>query len=99
LVEAIERIERGLVDADLGHGLIKQRVARPGQGRRGGFRTIVAYRLGERAVFVYGFAKNRRANLSAADEQDLADYAALLLGLDDDGLGIMQADGELKEVL
>jgi len=44
LKEAIERAERGIIDADLGHGVIKQRVARTGQGRSGGFRMIVAYR-------------------------------------------------------
>jgi hypothetical protein len=53
----IERAERGIIDADLGGGLIKQRVARPGQGRSGGFRMIVVYRTKERAVFIYGFAK------------------------------------------
>jgi len=63
LREAIERAERGLIDADLGGGLIKQRVARQGQGRSGGYRTIIAYRAKERAVFFYGFAKNDRENI------------------------------------
>jgi hypothetical protein len=63
LKEAIERAERGTIDADLGGGLIKQRVARPGQGRSGGFRMIVAYRAAARAVFLYGFAKNDRDNI------------------------------------
>jgi hypothetical protein len=44
LCEAIERAEQGLVEADLGGGVIKQRVARAGQGRSGGFRVIIAYR-------------------------------------------------------
>lgn len=51
LCEAIERAERGVIDADLGGGLIKQRVARHGQGRSGGYRTIIAYREGDRAFF------------------------------------------------
>jgi hypothetical protein len=51
LAKAVRGAEDGLVDADLGGGLIKQRVARPGQGKRGGFRTIVVYRRGRRAVF------------------------------------------------
>lgn len=51
LVEAIQRAERGIVDADLGGGVIKQRVARAGQGRSSGYRVLVAYRSGERAVF------------------------------------------------
>jgi hypothetical protein len=67
LKEAIVRAESGLVDADLGGGLIKQRVSRPGQGRSGGYRTIVAYRSADRAVFLYGFAKKERENI-APDE-------------------------------
>ena len=99
LCEAVSRAERGLVDADLGHGLIKQRIARPGQGRRGGFRTIIAYRSGDRAVFLYGFAKSRMANIADDDLRDLADFGALLLGLDDDDIEAMVASDELKEVV
>jgi hypothetical protein len=58
LVEAVQRAEGGLIDADLGGGLIKQRVARQGQSRSGGFRTLIAFRSGHVAVFVYGFGKN-----------------------------------------
>ena len=61
--EAIERAERGTIDADLGGGLIKQRVARPGQGRSGGYRMIVAYRAAGRGVFLYAFAKSERDNI------------------------------------
>jgi hypothetical protein len=56
--DAIDRAERGLIYADLGGNLIKQRVARPGQGRRGGYRTIIAYRRDARSLFVMGFAKS-----------------------------------------
>ena len=62
LQEAIARAERGLIDANLGGGLIKQRVPRRGQGRSGGYRMIVAYRTQGRAVFLYAFAKNEREN-------------------------------------
>jgi hypothetical protein len=68
LRDAIERAERGLVDADLGGGIIKQRVARRGQGRSGGYRMLIAYRFGNRAVFMYGIAKNERDNI---DEDEL----------------------------
>jgi len=63
LREAIDRAERGLIDADLGGGLIKQRVASPGKGRSGGYRTIVAYRAQNRAIFFLGFAKSEKDNL------------------------------------
>jgi hypothetical protein len=71
LREAIERAERGLIDADLGGGLIKQRVARPGSGRSGGYRTIIAYHSGNRAVFLDGFAKNEQDNITAEELAEL----------------------------
>jgi hypothetical protein len=77
--EAIERAERGLIDADLGGGLIKQRVARPGQGRSGGYRMMVAYRTKDRAIFLLGFAKNERENISPKELAALRDLAKVWL--------------------
>jgi hypothetical protein len=74
LVEAIGRAEAGLIDADLGGGIIKQRVARKGEGKSGGYRTIVAFRSGGRALFLFGFAKSDRASLSGAE---LAEFRAI----------------------
>ena len=71
LYEAIARAERGLVDADLGGNLIKQRVARSGSGRSGGYRTVVVFRASQRSVFLYGFAKNERENI---DDRELDDH-------------------------
>jgi hypothetical protein len=82
LREAIARAERGLVDADLGGGVIKQRVARTGQGRSGGYRMLVAYRSDERAVFLYGFAKSERENISADELQTLREIGADWLAAD-----------------
>jgi hypothetical protein len=98
LADVIANIERGLVDADLGGGLVKQRVARVGGGKRGGFRTLIAYRAGERAVFLFGFAKNDRANISPEDERDLKDYGAMLLSLKDKDIELMTENAELREV-
>jgi hypothetical protein len=64
LREAIARAKRGLIDAGLGGGLIKQRVVRQGQGRSGGYRVIIAYLAEGRAVFLLGFAKSERENIS-----------------------------------
>lgn len=79
LLDAIDRAEDGIIDADLGNGLIKQRVARPGKGRSGGFRTIIAYRTGKRAIFLHLFAKARQANLS---QIELETYQALAKAFD-----------------
>lgn len=98
LREAIERAERGVIDADLGGGLIKQRVARPGQGRSGGYRTIIAYREAGRAVFLYVFAKSERDNIEPDELQDLQDLGARWLGLTDRDLDAHVEDGALQEV-
>jgi hypothetical protein len=63
LCHAVDQAEDGLVDAGLGGGLIKQRLARKGGGKRGGYRVLFAFRLGERAVFLHGFAKNEKDNI------------------------------------
>jgi hypothetical protein len=98
LEEAIERAERGIIDADLGGGLIKQRVARPGQGRSGGFRMIVAYRTEDRAFFLYGFAKNERENIDDDELQTLRDIAADLLTQADSALDDAVNAGKLQEI-
>lgn len=63
LCRAIREVVDGLLDADLGGGLIKKRVAAEGRGKRGSYRTLIAFRCGDRAVFLYGFGKNERANI------------------------------------
>lgn len=98
LCEAIDRAEKGHVDANLGGRLIKQRVIRPGKGRSGGFRTIVAYWHGERAVFLYLFAKNRKANLSMVELEDLKAAARILMRLDDEQLRQLVDSGGWREI-
>jgi hypothetical protein len=72
---------RGLYEADLGGGLFKKRIARRGQGKSGGFRTMVASNREDRWVFLYGFAKNERSNISNKEQEALKDFAADLLAL------------------
>ncbi|BAQ44914.1 MULTISPECIES: type II toxin-antitoxin system RelE/ParE family toxin [Methylobacterium] len=84
LASAVARAESGLIDAHLGLCLIKQRVPRPGQGRSGGFRTILFHKRNERAVFLYMFPKNVRANVTTGELDALRDFAAILAGLTDE---------------
>lgn len=98
LLDAIQRAEKGLVDADLGGGLIKQRVARAGKGRSGGYRTIVAYRRGDRAVFLFGFAKSDRENISSDQLAGLRSVGANWLNANKETLASAAMDGSLKEV-
>ena len=98
LCDAVERAARGLVDADLGGGVIKQRIARRGRGRSGGFRTIVVFRRGERAFFVHGFAKSDRENLRQKELSGLRSLANEYLALDAAGLAAAQSTGAIVEV-
>jgi len=97
-LDAVACAERGQVDADLGGGVIKQRIAGSGQGKSGGYRTIIVFRRGERAVFVYGFAKNERENIRADEEKEFKESARYILGLTDRQLEELVKRGDLVEV-
>jgi hypothetical protein len=88
----------GSFDADLGGGLIKQRVGRPGQGRSGGFRMVIAYRTEDLAVFLYGFAKNERENIEPDELEDLRLIAADFLAANEAGLARIVAQDDLTEI-
>lgn len=98
LAKAVRSAEEGLVDADLGGGLIKQRVARAGQGKSGGYRTVIAFKRGERSVFLYGFAKSERANIDRDELDALREVARAYLELDPKKVEAAIAAGELLEV-
>ena len=99
LCDAIERAERGLVDADLGGGIIKQRVARTGRGRSGGYRLLIAYRSGNRAVFLYCFAKSERDNIEADELKTLQEIGAAWLEAKKERLEYAIKEGLLGEVI
>ena len=98
LCTAIRELTEGLFDADLGGGLFKKRVARPGQGKSGGFRTLVATNKGARWIFVFGFSKNDRSNIDCAETEALKRLASYLLSLTAQALDLARATGELMEV-
>ena len=98
LKEAIARAERGLIDAELGGGVIKQRLARPGQGRSGGYRSIIIFRKGQRAFFVYGFAKSDRGNIDPDEAAAFKKSAKAFFALSDKQIEILIKDEELSEV-
>ena len=95
LRKTIGSVEAGLVDADLGGGLVKQRLARAGQGKSGGYRTVIAFQRGDRAVFLYGFAKNERSNI---DAEELDEFRRGFLELTAQQIGALIAENELTEV-
>lgn len=98
LCEAVARSEAGLIDADLGGGLVKQRVARPGAGKSGGYRTLIFFRAETRAVFAFGFAKNDRTNLDKEEEATFKKAAKLVLAFSDEQIDVEVKTGRLTEV-
>jgi hypothetical protein len=88
----------GLIDADLGGGLYKKRVARTGQGKSGGFRTLVATNRGDRWIFVFGFSKNERDNINKKEKDALKKLASYYLSLSVQTLLKAQQSKELIEV-
>ncbi|MFO1217117.1 MAG: type II toxin-antitoxin system RelE/ParE family toxin [Burkholderiaceae bacterium] len=98
LCAAVREMSRGLIDADLGGGLFKKRVARAGQGKSSGWRTLVATNRASRWFFVYGFAKNERGNIDADEEEALKKLSTHLLSLTAQALGKAARAGELTEV-
>ena len=83
LLKAIDEMERGLVDADLGGNVYKKRVALPGRGKRGSTRTLIATNRENRWIFMFGFEKNDRENITQAELAYLQKAAQVFLGYSD----------------
>jgi hypothetical protein len=98
LLDAVARAEKGQLDADLGGGVIKQRIARPGQGKSGGYRTIILFKQGQRAVFVYGFAKSERENIDADEEKQFKEAARHVLRLTEKQIAELIKEGDFVEI-
>lgn len=98
LCRAVAEIREGLVDADLGGGIIKKRIALPGHGKRGSTRTLLATNRNDRWIFVYGFEKNERANISDNELEALKLLADNLLALTKSQVSEAVSNGSLVEV-
>ena len=98
LLEAAYDVVAGRYDADLGGGVFKQRVAREGGGKSGGFRTIILFRIGSHSFFAHVFSKSDKANVSAKELKALKRLADLLLEFSDEQIEAAQVAGEMIEV-
>jgi hypothetical protein len=97
LKEAVNRLETGQA-ADLGGGVYKVRVARPGEGKSGGYRVIVFFRSEERTFFAYGYAKSRRANIDEKELRIFKDDAKDQLAMIDERINNMLRNKDLIEI-
>ncbi len=98
LLKAIDEMEQGLVDADLGGNLYKKRVALPGRGKSGSTRTLIATNRQNRWFFMFGFEKNDKENITQAELAYLQEVAQIFLGYSSDELQLAIDKGELLEV-
>jgi hypothetical protein len=98
LCAAVDEMTAGLYEADLGGGLLKKRIARAGQGKRGGFRTLIVTNHNDRWIFVFGFPKNQRSNIDQNEEEALKKLSSQLLSLSPQNLKKAKLSNELIEV-
>jgi hypothetical protein len=98
LRDAVRRADSGLIDADLGAHLIKQRIARAGAGQSGGYRAILFYRKADRAVFLHVFEKSNKANLTKSELAAYRDFATALAQLDGNSFKALVATQGWKEI-
>ena len=99
LWDTVERAEDGQIDADLGGGVIKQRIARPGESKSKGYRSIILFRKGELSFFVYGFSKSELGNIRKDEEAQFKKMAKHILSLTDAQLSKLVANGQFEEVV
>lgn len=99
LIKAAKEISQGLIDANLGGSLVKKRIAKKGQGKSSGFRTIVVFQKEHRTIFIYGFLKNQRDNINEQEERILKKLAQNLLDAPESKLKEMITNGDLYEVM
>ena len=98
LKAAVIEIQGGLLEADLGGGIVKKRIALPGRGKRGSTRTLLVTNRNDRWFFVYGFEKNERVNISEKELESLKKLAKDLLGLTSVQIATAKDKGFLMEV-
>ena len=98
LRRAVEEMASGLIDADLGGGVVKKRTGLTGRGKRGGVRTLVATNRDDRWFFMFGFEKNERDNIDDEELEALKDHAADWLACTAAQLDEAVADGALLEI-
>lgn len=99
LLTAIDEINNGLFEANLGSNVYKKRIAGAGKGKRGAYRTIVASKVGDKAFFLYGYAKNRKATINDKELKAYRSIASTLFAINDAQLISLLNKNELYEVI
>jgi hypothetical protein len=98
LKHIVSQLEKGRFDANLGGGVYKQRIARSGEGKSGGYRSIIFFRKDRLTFFVYGFAKSNQANISRSELNDFKKLAGYMLSMTDDQIDLEIKARRYKEI-
>ncbi|WP_439258368.1 type II toxin-antitoxin system RelE/ParE family toxin [Lonepinella sp. BR2271] len=98
LIDAVERAEKGLIDADLGGNVIKQRIAKQGQGRSSGYRSLIFYKIHQNCFFVSIFEKSDKENISREDLLDLKKLAKMYFNYSNATIESYLKQGKLIEI-
>ncbi len=98
ICQAVAEMNTGLIDANLGAGLFKKRIAMPGQGKRGSWRVLLGFQAGKKAFFVYLFSKNSRGNIEDDEMKALKRLTRYYLSLKPSEIKTAVQCGELNEV-
>ena len=98
LSSALDEVIHGAFEANLGGSILKKRIRFQGQGKSGSARTIICYQREDRAIFIHGFSKNEKANLTTKELKAFKELAKVLLGLSSDSLNIAIKNGDFIEV-
>lgn len=98
LIIAVERAEKGLIDADLGGGMIKQRIARKGQSSSKGYRTILIFKKEDKCFFIFGYAKSERDNINASEEREFKKVAKIMNSISEGKINELLRNSSLIEV-
>jgi len=98
LKETVDSLEAGQADAELGGNVYKMRIARPGEGKSGGYRVIVFFRSGDKTFFVYGFAKSEKGNIDRGELQGFKVRSKDAFSMTEEQINYRLKNGTLVEV-
>jgi len=98
LQKAILEINNGLIDANLGGNVYKKRISRQGQGKSGSYRTLLLMKRGDKVIFVHGFAKGEKDNISKTELEGFKIMAEALLNLTDTQIQTLIDNQQLMEI-
>ncbi len=98
LCHAVTEMKKGLIDADLGGGVLKKRVRLAGRGKSPGYRTIVVTNKNDRWFFVHGFKKSEKDNIGTKELKALKKLSSDLLPLDVNQIAQAVTNGMMTEI-